>query len=328
MRKTVLMFSLALAAGCASAPGYRAPEVQVPTAFRELRDTTIQISAVAPDTAESLKWPELGDTTLTQLINQLTRANLDVQAAEARVRGARAARTEVAFDLAPTVTVGGGYTRQRLASAPFRRCRRVSRPEHLGRGFDASWELDLFGRVRHNVQAQGAFLEATQENLRDRSDLPHRRAGAGVLRSAGSAGAIAVAARNAENQRRTFGLTRERLEAGRGTAFDTERAQAQLSTTLATIPDLESRVRQAQYQIGVLVGASRRGCGGAGEAAPLPDFPDLPASLRRTRSSAGARMWLPRNARLRWSERWWGLLRRITSRASALVAVPGTPRAS
>ena len=255
MRKTVLMFSLALAAGCASAPGYRAPEVQVPTAFRELRDTTIQISAVASDTAESLKWPELGDTTLTQLMNQLTRANLDVQAAEARVRGARAARTEVAFDLAPTVTVGGGYTRQRLASASFPIGAGAFPDQDIwDGGFDASWELDLFGRVRHNVQAQGAFLAATQEDLRNvRISLTAELARA-YFDLRGAQEQLAVAARNAENQRRTLNLTRERQEAGRGTAFDTERAQALLSLTLATIPSFESRVRQAQYQIGVLVG--------------------------------------------------------------------------
>jgi outer membrane protein, multidrug efflux system len=295
MRKTVLMFSLALAAGCASAPGYRAPEVQVPTTFRELRDTTIQIAAVASDTAESLKWPALGDTTLTQLMNQLTRANLDVQAAEARVRGARAARSEVAFDLAPTVTVGGGYTRQRLASASFPIGAGAFPDQDIwDGGFDASWELDLFGRVRHNVQAQGAFLAATQEDLRDvRISLTAELARA-YFDLRGAQEQLAVAARNAENQRRTLNLTRERQEAGRGNAFDTERAQALLSLTLATIPTLESRVRQAQYQIGVLVGRPPAVVAAELErASPLPDLPELgpvstPDSVVRRRPDVAA----------------------------------------
>jgi outer membrane protein, multidrug efflux system len=105
---------------------------------------------------------------------------------------------------------------------------------------------------------------------------------------------LAVAAKNAENQRRTLNLTRERLEAGRGTAFDTERAQSLLSLTLATIPSLESRVRQAQYQIGVLVGRSPATVGAELErASPLPDFPDValvssPDSVVRGRPDVSA----------------------------------------
>src|SRR5215210_3430364 len=158
MRKAALFFALVLSAGCASAPGYRASEIQVPAAFRETRDTTIVVAA-GRAAVEAVTWPELGDTTLTRLMNQLTRANLDVQAAEARVRGARAARTEVAFDLAPTVTFAGGYTRQRLSSATFPIEGSGVFPDQdiWDGGFDATWELDLFGRVRRNVQAQGAF---------------------------------------------------------------------------------------------------------------------------------------------------------------------------
>src|SRR5439155_654110 len=67
---------------------------------------------------------------------------------------------------------------------------------------------------------------------------------------------LAVARRNADNQRRTFELTRQRLDAGRGSAFDTERAQAQLSSTLASIPAREAQVAAAQYRVGTLVGRS------------------------------------------------------------------------
>jgi outer membrane protein TolC len=120
MRKAALLLWLGVTGGgCASAPGYRASEVQVPAEFRETRDTAITITAAPSDTAQLVTWPALGDSTLARLMNQLVRANLDVRAAEARVRGARAARTEAALDLAPTVTFGGGYTRQRLSGAAF-----------------------------------------------------------------------------------------------------------------------------------------------------------------------------------------------------------------
>jgi multidrug efflux system outer membrane protein len=278
MRKPALLSTIVFAvSACASAPGYRAPDIQAPAAFRETKDTAIKLAAVPSDTAQAIQWPELGDSTLNRLMNQLARSNLDVRSAEERVRGARAARTEVALDFAPTVTFAGGYTRQRLSAATF--------PIGVGSfpdqniwdaGFDASWELDLFGRVRHNVQAQGAFLAVTQEDLRDiRISLTAELARA-YFDLRGAQEQLAVAARNADNQRRTFNLTRERLQAGRGTAFDTERAQAQLSTTLASIPSLEARVRQAQYEIGVLVGQAPATVAAELEtASPLPDFPEL-----------------------------------------------------
>jgi outer membrane protein, multidrug efflux system len=296
MRKPAMLSTIVFAASaCASAPGYRAPDIQAPAAFRETRDTAITLAAVPSDTAQAIQWPELGDSTLNRLMNQLARSNLDVRSAEERVRGARAARTEVALDFAPTVTFAGGYTRQRLSAATF--------PIGVGSfpdqniwdaGFDASWELDLFGRVRHNVQAQGAFLAVTQEDLRDiRISLTAELARA-YFDLRGAQEQLAVAARNADNQRRTFNLTRERLQAGRGTAFDTERAQAQLSTTLASIPSLEARVRQAQYEIGVLVGQAPATVAAELEtASPLPDFPELgelaaPDSVIRRRPDVAA----------------------------------------
>jgi NodT family efflux transporter outer membrane factor (OMF) lipoprotein len=234
--------------------------VRLPAAFRETRDTTIDIRVT--DTAVSTPalrgtgfWPDVGDTTLTRLINEATQANLDVRAAEARVRAARSARTQVALDLAPTVTFAGGYTRQRIAGASFPFGSGTFPDQDIwDGGFDASWELDLFGRVRRNVQAQGAFVAVTQEDLRDVQVSLTAELARSYFDLRGAQEQLVVAQRNAENQRRTLQVTRQRLDAGRGTAFDTERALAQLSLTLASIPLLESRVRETQYQIGVLVG--------------------------------------------------------------------------
>ena len=119
MSKAAAFLLSATLAGCASAPGYRAPDVLVPAAFRETRDTLIAIAEPQSADSGAPSWPDVGDTTLARLVKEVVRENLDVRAAEARVRGARSARAEAAFDLAPTVTLGGGYTRQRLAGASF-----------------------------------------------------------------------------------------------------------------------------------------------------------------------------------------------------------------
>jgi NodT family efflux transporter outer membrane factor (OMF) lipoprotein len=219
----------------------------------------------------------LGDTTLTRLINEAAGANLDIRAAEARVRGARSARTEVALDLAPTVTFAGGYTRQRLSSAAFPIGSGAFPDQDIwDGGFDASWEIDLFGRVRRNVQAQGAFVAVTREDLRDIQVSLTAELARAYFDLRGAQEQLSVAQRNAQNQRRTLEVTQQRLDAGRGTAFDTERARAQLSFTLASIPVLESRVAQAQYQIGVLVGRTPAAVAGElATAAPLPELPSV-----------------------------------------------------
>jgi outer membrane protein, multidrug efflux system len=289
MRSPAVLLAVVLTA-CAGAPAYRPPPVPVPAQFREPADPPVAPAgspgatprtAVPPDSgaavsvpADTTAWRVLGDSTLDRLLGELARANLDVRAAEARVRGARAARTETSLDLAPTVTFGGGYTRQRLAGATFPIGGGTFPDQSIwDAGFDASWELDLFGRLRRNVQARGAFVSVAQEDLRDlRVSLTAELARA-YFELRGAQERLAVARRNAENQQRTFQLTKDRLDAGRGTAFDTERAQAQLAFTLASIPALESAVAEAQYRIGVLVGRPPAVVAAELAPAPLPAFP-------------------------------------------------------
>jgi outer membrane protein, multidrug efflux system len=268
----------AVSAACASAPSYRASEVPIPRTFRETRDTIIEMPDMGTAVADTGSWQNVGDSTLSRLINEAVRANLDVRAAEARVRGARSARTEAALDFAPTVTFAAGYTRQRISSASFPIAEgRFPDQDIWDGGFDASWELDLFGRVRRNVQAQGAFVAVNQEDLRNvRVSLTAELARA-YFDLRGAQEQLSVARRNATNQGRTLELTRQRLDAGRGTAFDVERAQAQLSFTLASVPLFEARVRQAQYQIGVLVG--RPPTAVANELDAVAALPTLPATV-------------------------------------------------
>ena len=286
MRKATIWLTFLLNA-CASTAAYRAPEVQIPTAFRERLDSLAPraqssptaVPMAAADTAVVGEyWRALGDSTLVRLLEEALGANLDVRVAEARIRGARASRLEATLDFVPTVTAVAGYTRQRIAGATF--------PVGGGRfpdqdiwdaGFDASWELDVFGRIRRGVQARGALVGAAEEDLRNvRVSLAAELARV-YFELRGAQEQLAVAQRNGENQRRTLELTRQRLDGGRGTAFDTERAQTQLSITLASIPPLEARVAAAQYRLGVLVGRSPATV--AAELDAIAPMPPLPATV-------------------------------------------------
>src|SRR5207237_683841 len=168
---------------------------------------------------------DIGDTTLEQLIIEAHRANTDVRVAEARLVGARASRHLASLDLLPTVTGIGSSTRQQqsMALVPGLRSQ-LPQQELWDVGFDASWEIDIFGRVARNVRARQALVASAEHSV----DVVSISVTAEVARSyfelRGAQQQLEVARRTAENQRRIVKLTEERLAAGRGTAFDTERA--------------------------------------------------------------------------------------------------------
>jgi len=267
MRSAILLAFLALY-GCASAPGYRSSSVRTPPSFRGATESdgtaparyvataTSAAPATAADSGVSVSyWEQLGDTTLTRLVGEVLRGNLDVRSARARVSAARSDRVRSVLDLTPSATLQAGYSRQRLSSASFPGVSGVFPDQNVwDAGANASWDLDVFGGIRHTVQARGALADVAQEDLRDVQVSLTAEVARAYFELRGAQEQLEVARRNAENQRHTFDLTKQRLDAGRGSSFDTERAQAQLSSTLASIPAREAQVAAAQYRIGTLVG--------------------------------------------------------------------------
>jgi multidrug efflux system outer membrane protein len=260
------------AAGCAIQPRPQTSSVPTPASFLSAVDTTY-----SSETAVDAFWTELGDSALGRLVTEALSANLDVRAAEARVRNARANRQLASFDYFPTITASIGYQRQRLSGESFPGLPGSVEQDLYDAGVDASWELDVFGRIRSNVAGQNALERAAREDVRDVQVLLASELGRIYYELRGAQGQLAVAQRNAENQRHTLQLTEDRLDAGRGTAFDRERASAQLSATLASIPELETRVASAIFRIGVLLGRPPAALADALAApAELPGLPEKP----------------------------------------------------
>ncbi|MFL5616847.1 MAG: efflux transporter outer membrane subunit [Gemmatimonadaceae bacterium] len=215
-------------------------------------------SALAQRAAPAEFWLALGDTTLVRLVSETRVANRDIQIASARADGARATRTGAALELLPIVTTRGGYTRQRIASASFPGASGAFPDQNVwDAGLALSWEVDVTGRLRHSVRGRGALAEAAAEDVRDVELALTAHTANAYLTLRGAQERLAVARRNAENQRRTLEITQRRLEAGRGTQLDTERAKSQLSATLAAIPTLEATIEGARQRIRVLTGRSR-----------------------------------------------------------------------
>ena len=262
---------LALAAGlagCAVGPNYVKPDSQVAPQFEGARD-----GAFSGADAQGKFWTQLGDDTLNQLVDEALQANHDLRMAVGRLVEARALRREAGFDLAPTVTAAGGYTRERLPA--------LASPTgtllqgHLyDAGFDAFWELDFFGRVRRGLEARHAEVEGAEASLRDAQVSVTAEVARTYFELRGAQTQLAVARRNVDNQRETAGLTQVRLDAGRGTELDTSRARSQLSTTLATIGPLQAQVARSIHRLAVLTGREPNALNDL--LTPPRELPDLP----------------------------------------------------
>ena len=266
-----LVVSAALAAalaGCAVGPNYVKPATPVAAQFVGARD-----GAYSTDDTPAKFWTQFGDETLDRLVDEALVANHDLRIALGHLVEARAERRQAQFDLAPTVTASGGYTNERLSQAESL----VGTPlnaRYYDAGFDAFWELDLFGRIRRNVEAQSAQVSGAEASLRDAQVSVTAEVARTYFELRGEQTQLAVARRNVDNQRETLQFTQAQLGAGRGTEFDTSRAQSQLSTTLATIGPLEAAVARSIHRLSVLTGREPNALQEL--LAPARDLPALP----------------------------------------------------
>ncbi|GMV05473.1 MAG: transporter [Gemmatimonadota bacterium] len=239
---------------------------------RRARGLVAVLAVLAPIPAAA----QVQDASLERLLGEAVRSNPDMAAVRARVRGARAQRFQAALDLAPTITASGGYTRQRLSGATFPGLDSVLPDQDVWEaGIRVSWEVDAFGRVRRTLDGREALLDAAEEEAHDAALLLAAEVAGTYFELRSAEERLAVARSNAENQRRSLAVTEERLEGGRGTALDTERARAQLSSTLAGVPALEAAMAATRHRLAVLLGRDPSDpLAEVEEGAPFPALPE------------------------------------------------------
>jgi len=271
MNKTVLaIVSAVLLAACAVGPDYQRPKVATADQFVGVDATQFSTQDV-----EREFWKGFNDQQLNEIIERALVANHDIRIATARLREARALRGESRLDLAPTVTGSAGYTKVRASDRQLGPLPNVDREQDFyDSGFDAFWELDFFGRVRRGVEASTAQMQSAEANVYATQVSVTAEVARNYFELRGAQQQLAVARRNADNQGETVRITTARLDAGRGTQLDASRAQAQLSATLATIPDLEAAVTRSMFRLGVLTGQAPEALLPQLSAArPLPTLP-------------------------------------------------------
>jgi outer membrane protein, multidrug efflux system len=255
-------------AACAVGPDYQRPEVQTAPTFVEAEPAVYSTNdSIGPF------WGQFNDDLLNGLVIESLSANHDLRIALAHLQQARALRTQAKLDLLPTVTTEGGYTRQQYPAAESFGAGTLDE-RYYNAGFDASWELDLFGRVRREVEASRAVVEGQEATLHDAQVSVTAEVARTYFELRGQQAELAVLQRNAANQQQTVDLSNSLLDAGRGTDLDTSRARAQLDTTLASIPPLRADVEKSIHRLSVLTGREPDAL--AAVLAPPGDLPQLP----------------------------------------------------
>ena len=271
MRPCFVVLIASAVAGCAVGPDYREPTQSVPDHFNSAPQPGIGAGEVIAQF-----WTLLQDPVLDRLVSDALAANKDLAQAAGNLQASRAAARLTGFDAFPTRTAGGSYTHARASSDQVPGATREQRTfDTYDAGFDAAWELDLFGRVRRSNQAARADVGSAEATLRDAIVSVTAEVARNYCVLRGLQDQLAVAERNQGNQRQTLDLTQVRLDAGRGTQLDVSRADAQLATTEATIPPLRISIATTIHRLSVLTGRQPQEL--APELSAVQPMPALPA---------------------------------------------------
>ncbi len=247
MRGLVIAVASALLAGCVTVgPDYKAPVVQRASLQGAADPAFSSASPVAS------WWAQFDDPVLAQLVHDALGDNLDLRIAMARVRAARAVFNEQRLDQLPHVTAGGSQDRRKQPDPALGGERVGSETYQLG--FDAGWELDLFGRQRRAAEAARADLGAERDNLADAQVMVAAEVARNYFELRGAQKRIAVAHDTLRNLRETQRLTETRLALGAGSELDVQSSRARLKAIEADIPLLEVAEVQSRHRLAVLLG--------------------------------------------------------------------------
>ena len=244
----MVLLSLVLFTGCASVgPDYRSPEMEIPTAWHTADDP-----ALLPQSKLVQQWWSLfNDPLLDRLIQAASQNNRDLMSAIARVEEARAKLGITRGERLPQVDAQGSVIRQETSDNGL--SPGVEETVYAA-GATAGWELDLFGRIRRQVEAATADYEASAEDRTDVLISLYANVALTYLDIRTYQARLIAASANIGSQRSVLELTRSRYRHGLATALDVAQAERVLAGTEAEVPPLNIGLSQAVNALAVLLG--------------------------------------------------------------------------
>ena len=248
----LLLICVVILTGCAVGPNYQPVQTSVPESW----------AGPVPGAGQSVPdeirwWAAFDDPVLSALVERAIGSNLDLKLASSRIRQARAARNIALSGFGPSVNAGGSF--QRSQSSPGALGGTAGGADgvisnQFQAGFDAAWELDIFGGIRRGAEAADADLLAAVEGSRGIFMTLAAEVAVNTIDLRAFQQRILIARRNLTAQQHSAELTRKRFLGGLVGGLDAANADAQAATTAAQIPVLEASAEQAIYRLSLLIG--------------------------------------------------------------------------
>lgn len=248
-------------AGCTMGPDYHAEAPATPAQWQAAPAADLQ--QANPETLKTW-WKSFGDAQLDRLMERALAGNLDIKIALARIDQARAERRGTRAELFPTVNVTTGAQRQ---SNPFPGFAPDIKFNLFEMGFDALWEIDLFGRQQRRLEAASADLDAAGEQYRQSAVMLSAELTRSYIDYRSQQNQLRITRSNLEAQRHTLALTEKLFNEGVVARHDVVRARAQAEITAAQIPALEANLIAGLHQLEVLAGQTPGALAGKLDAA-------------------------------------------------------------
>ena len=327
--RALVLAAAALLAGCTLGPDFKEPSLFAPSSWfasRPPQAATPSQTVVEP--LDPAWWRAFNDPILTELEEQLARSNLDVRLATFRLQESRLQRGVTAADEYPNLNANGSYTREKVSSrgvlgiigsggasgsngsgsgtqtssnglggtqGGIPANAGGSSSQHIGAfnlfqsGFDSTWEIDFWGRVRREVEAADAQIDVSAEARRDQLVTVLSELARDYLQLRGQQRDLQIARDTLASDRQSLRLTQERQQGGLTTGLDVANAAAQVNTTAAQIPQLEATAATSINAISLLLGETPGALSAKlSPAQPVPPVPPavpvgLPSELARRR---------------------------------------------
>jgi NodT family efflux transporter outer membrane factor (OMF) lipoprotein len=297
--------------GCTAGPNFEPPEWLSPASWfaKKMETLPAEPSIAVAEPIDPNWWRLFKDPLLTSLVRRVAAENLDVQVATVRIAESRAQLGIVGAAQFPTLNANGSYTRQKpsdvgvFANAPNAlgangasgnttgglRSAHISPFDVYQVGFDASWELDLWGKVRRSVESATASVVVSAEARRATLLSGLAEVARDYIQLRGAQSQLRIAHENLRTSEQSLQLTQQRATGGVTTDLDVANAAAQVRITAAQIPPLEQEISELINAISLLLGQPPNALQAELiRARPVPPVPPrvpvgLPSELARRR---------------------------------------------
>jgi NodT family efflux transporter outer membrane factor (OMF) lipoprotein len=239
--------------GCMVGPDYTRITPEAPSKWHTEPSGGLTAGKMNPETLAHW-WSTLKDPQLSILVERALKGNLDLKNAQARIRQARALRGISRARFFPTLDAGASASRRR-GSKNVARGEQVNLYSNLySAGFDAGWELDIFGGIRRSVEAAQANLEATQEDLHQVLVSLLAEVALNYVEMRTFQARLAVIKANIKTQQDSYDLNLSRYQAGLVDNLAVQESLRILESSRSAIPTLETGLEATKNRLAVLLG--------------------------------------------------------------------------